>query len=195
MRLEDVAPLDPALLPVAALADHLRLGTGFADDGSEAPVLESCLRAALAEIEGRTGKVLIERQFRLIERAWRSPAAHPLPVAPVRGIAEVTLIGPDGTESPAPAASWRLEDDEQRPRLVAAGAALPAVPAGGAVRVVMLAGYAPVFEELPADLAQAVLLLAAARYDARGADAVPMPRTVAALIERYRVVRVMGAAS
>ncbi|NHX27193.1 hypothetical protein HA397_24790, partial [Escherichia coli] len=33
-------------LPVAQLRDHLRLGTGFADDGAENALLEALLRAA-----------------------------------------------------------------------------------------------------------------------------------------------------
>jgi uncharacterized phiE125 gp8 family phage protein len=50
---------------VAALADHLRLSRGFADDGSQDGQLESCLRAAASAIEARTGKALFRRRFAL----------------------------------------------------------------------------------------------------------------------------------
>ena len=55
MLIEETAvPL--AALPLAEFKAHLRLGTGFADDDIQDPVLESFLRAAMAAIEARTGK-------------------------------------------------------------------------------------------------------------------------------------------
>ncbi len=50
-------------MPVQALKNHLRLGTGFADDGMQDGLIEGYLRAAMAAIEGRIGKALIARQF------------------------------------------------------------------------------------------------------------------------------------
>lgn len=47
-----------------ALKDHLRLGSGFADDGMQDGLIEGYLRAAMAAIEGRIGKVLLARRFR-----------------------------------------------------------------------------------------------------------------------------------
>ena len=62
MLIEETA-VSPAALPLAEFKAHLRLGTGFADDDIQDPVLESFLRAAIAAIEGRTGKMLLERIF------------------------------------------------------------------------------------------------------------------------------------
>ena len=39
-----------AALPVADFRDHLRLGTGFADEGAEDSLLETFLRAAIAAV-------------------------------------------------------------------------------------------------------------------------------------------------
>ena len=58
MLIEETA-VPEAALPIAQLKAHLRLGTGFSDDDVQGPVLESFLRAAIASIEVRTGKVLI----------------------------------------------------------------------------------------------------------------------------------------
>ena len=57
MLIEETAPAAEAL-PVAALREHLRLGTGFeiADDTAEDMALAGFLRAAIATIEARTGK-------------------------------------------------------------------------------------------------------------------------------------------
>ena len=60
MLIEETAPAAEAL-PIAALREHLRLGTGFeiADDTAEDMALAGFLRAAIATIEARTGKVLL----------------------------------------------------------------------------------------------------------------------------------------
>ena len=59
----------------------------------------------------------------------------------------------------------------------------------------MLAGYGPDWDDVPADLAQAVLMLAAHYYDYRqdmGLGAGCMPFGVTALIERHRPLRLSG---
>ena len=66
---ETTVPL--SALPVAQFKDRLRLGSGFSDDGLQDSVLESYLRAAIAAIEARTGKILIERAF-----TWTLSAKH-----------------------------------------------------------------------------------------------------------------------
>ncbi len=63
MMLVEQTSVPVAALPVAEFKDHLRLGTGFADDGVQDSVLESYLRASMAAIEARTGKVLITRGY------------------------------------------------------------------------------------------------------------------------------------
>ena len=73
MMLSEVTAVPQAVLPVAEFKDHLRLGTGFADDGSQNALVASYLRAALAAIEGRIGKVLVAREFLWIVNPWRWP--------------------------------------------------------------------------------------------------------------------------
>ena len=195
MMLIEQAPVPQAVLPVAEFKDHLRLGTGFADDGQQDALAESYLRAALAAIEGRIGKALIQRAFWLELADWREPGVQPLPLAPVQAVASVTLVDSDGAESVVDAARWRLVKDLQRPRIVSVGVLLPTVPQDGAVEIVFAAGFGPAWGDVPADLRQAVLLLAAQYYELRhvgGAGAGAMPFGVMALIERWRTVRVLG---
>ncbi len=63
MMLVEETTVPQAAIPVAQFKEHLRLGTGFSDDGLQDVVLEGFLRAAMAAIEGRIGKILIEREF------------------------------------------------------------------------------------------------------------------------------------
>src|SRR5687767_11559396 len=75
-----------AAVPVRALAEHLRLGTGFADDGSQDAVLELYLRAAMAAIEARLGRALLARDYAFTVTRWREDASQGLPVGPVRSV-------------------------------------------------------------------------------------------------------------
>ena len=107
-----------AALPVQALKDHLRLGSGFSDDGMQDGLIEGYLRAAMAAIEGRIGKVLIARRFKLTLQDWRGLSEQPLPVAPVSAVVSVTLF--DGAVAAVVAADrYRLVMDMHRPKLAA----------------------------------------------------------------------------
>lgn len=50
MMLSEVTAVPLAALPVAEFKDHLRLGTGFADDGAQDALVEGYLRAAIAAV-------------------------------------------------------------------------------------------------------------------------------------------------
>ena len=195
MMLIEETTLPDAALPVEAFKAHLRLGTGFADGDVQEPVLQGFLRAAMAAIEARTGKVLIERAFSWTLTRWRDAAGQPLPVAPVAAITQVLLRNRDEEQEVIAPAMYRLERDAQRPVLRPAGGMLPAIPQGGVAEVQLRAGFAADWAELPADLAQAVLLLAGHYYEYRHETALGggcMPFGVTSLIERYRTVRLMA---
>ncbi|SMO96962.1 head-tail connector protein [Paracoccus laeviglucosivorans] len=195
MLVELTAPPIEAL-PVAGLRTHLRLGTGFeiAEDATETAALAGFLRAAIATIEARTGKVLLARQFRLRLDDWRDPEGQPLPLAPVTAIERVEIDDGAGRITVAAPDTWGLQPDMQRPMLVPRGAWLPGVPDAGFATVTFSAGFGAVWDAVPDDLAHAVLLLAARYYEDRGfeGNALAVPFGVSALIERWRAVRVLG---
>jgi uncharacterized phiE125 gp8 family phage protein len=186
MILTEVSAPPAAALPVRAFAEHLKLGTGFADDGSEDAVLELYLRAAMAAIEVRVGRALLARDFAWTVTRWREDACQGLPIGPVRSVASVTLVDADGTEVTA-------DPDSQRPRLVGKfGRSLPRIPRSGHAEVRFSAGFGD-WPDVPADLRQAVFLLAAHYYENR-AESGPgaMPFGVLVLIEAYRATRLGG---
>lgn len=191
MMIEETAIADAAL-PVAQFRSHLRLGTGFDESGLQDELLLGFLRAAVAAIEARTGKTLIVRVFTWTATDWRDRAGEVLPVTPVQSVDTVTVVAADGGESIVDPAAYRLERDAQRPLLRPAGGLLPAVSSGGSLRVSLTAGMSPDWGGLPADLGQAVLLLAAHYYEYRNETALSdgcMPFGVTSLIQRYRSVR------
>ena len=109
MLIEETAPAAEAL-PVAALREHLRLGTGFeiADDTAEDMALAGFLRAAIATIEARTGKVLLTRRFRMQLDDWRDRLGQTLPLAPVIAVEKIEIDDGMGTVTEVPAENWRL---------------------------------------------------------------------------------------
>ena len=169
MMLVEETTVPVSALPVVQFKDHLRLGSGFSDDGFQDAMLESYLRASMAAIEARTGKILIEREFSWTLSAWRDARRQPLPVAPVSAISGVTMVDLLGQQADVDADIWYLEPDIQRPSLQSVGACLPTIPRNGSVRIGMLAGFGPEWTDLPADLSQAVMLLGAHFYEFRQA--------------------------
>lgn len=197
MILTELSAPPLAALPLRAFAEHLRLGSGFADDGAEDAVLEVYLRAAMAAIEARLGRVLLARPFGWTVSRWREEASQGLPVAPVVSVEAIRLRDADGSETEVEAEAWSVLRDAQRPRLVGRfGRNLPRIPRGGEAEVRFTAGYGAEWEEVPADLRQAVLLLAAHFYETRsesGAVSGTMPFGVLVLLEAYRATRIGGA--
>lgn len=192
MLIEETA-LPDAALPVDEFRAHLRLGTGFGNETLQDSVLTGFLRAALAAIEARTSKVLLARGFLWSLTKWQGVDAQVLPVAPVSTVTRITLVSRDGTEEDIDLASVRLEPSVQNPRLRAIGTCLPSIPSHGSVDIRFTAGWGTDWSDLPSDLAQAVLLLAAHYYEFRSETTLSagcMPFGVTSLIERHKTRRI-----
>jgi uncharacterized phiE125 gp8 family phage protein len=192
MTLTELAPLTDAALPVAGFRAHLRLGTGFADSASQDAALAGFLRAAIGVIEGRTGKALVVRGFRLTVNQWRWPDSQALPLAPVVAVSALTLFNAQGQGTAADPARWRLVADMARPRIVAAGSMLPTIPSNGRAEVTFDAGFAATWSGVPGDLAQAVFLLAAQLYEGRTGAVQDIAPPIASLLARWQPVRLGG---
>mgnify|MGYP000704698122 CR=1 FL=1 len=91
MLIEETTVPDTAL-PVEEFKAHLRLGTGFGEDGLQDSVLKGFLRASIAAVEARTGKILIVRDFSWSLTAWRDRSGQSLPVAPIVSLSRVALV-------------------------------------------------------------------------------------------------------
>ena len=197
MLIEEASVPDE-VLPLAAFKAHLRLGTGFAEEDVQEPVLKSFLKAALAAIEARTGKALIARNFTWSVSRWRDARVEILPLAPVRAIQSLEISDADGADFVLAADRYALEQDSQRPRVLARGAGFAPIPSGGKANIRFEAGYGADWNDLPDDLAQAVFLLAAHFYEYRDETSLTrgcMPFGVQTLIERYRPLRLFTGAS
>lgn len=196
MILTELSAPPVADVPVRAFAEHLRLGTGFADDGAEDQVLELYLRAAMAAIEARIGRALIERCFAWTVTRWREEGSQVLPIGPVVAVESIVIVSAGDAETEVEPGSWSLLREGPRPRLIwRNGLALPRIPRGGHAEIRFRAGFGG-WEAVPADLRQAVFMLAAHYHENRAEPAEragTMPFGVLVLIEAYRTLRLGGA--
>ncbi|MEM7470040.1 MAG: hypothetical protein AAF340_01725 [Pseudomonadota bacterium] len=196
MVLVELTSVDLSDLPMDAFKAHLQLGTGFADDSVQDEVLESYIRAAMAAIEARIGKMLLSRDVIWELSAWSSLSVQSLPVAPVSAVNAVTIVSDAGAETPVEPTHYTLRKDTHRPQLKAAGSVLPTIPSNGVSRISFTAGFGPSWLDVPPDLREAVFLLAAHYYENRrdqnGSSGL-MPFGVMALLEAHRNIRVFGA--
>ncbi|MEJ6391826.1 hypothetical protein V8J82_01080 [Gymnodinialimonas sp. 2305UL16-5] len=193
MIMVELTPVPSAVLPVSDLADHLRLASGFADDGSQNARLEQCLRAAMAAIEARIGKALFQRRFALtLTHGWKALSGHGLPVAPVASIDGVRLIDGRGAETVLDPSSYGLRRDTHRPQIIATAAALPSPVQGGSIEIEVTAGFSADWIGIPADLREAMLSLASEYYDQDQGGSSMIPSHIAALIAPHRQMRLGG---
>jgi uncharacterized phiE125 gp8 family phage protein len=196
MILTELSAPPVAAVPVRAFAEHLRLGSGFADDGAQDQLLELYLRSAMAAIEARLGRALLARPFSWTVTRWREEACQGMPIGPVISVESITFQEADGSEIAVDPETWSVLRDAQRPRLVGKfGRSLPRIPRGGQAEIRFTAGFGVGWEDVPHDLRQAVLMLAAHFYENRaesGTAAGAMPFGVLVLIEAYRATRIGG---
>jgi uncharacterized phiE125 gp8 family phage protein len=193
MILIEQTQVPDAALPVAEFRDHLQLGSGFADDGFQDAVLMPQLRAALAAIEGETGKAIYRRTFRYVVNAWRDLAREVLPVAPATAVQVFKIVDLSGGEEVVAPVGYRLIEDTHRPELRWLGWVLPTIPVGGHAEILFDAGYSADWAGVPSDLKQAVLVLAAHFYENRSSPSDHgLPPAVAALVKRHKQMRIFG---
>ncbi|XAT60590.1 hypothetical protein GN278_07065 [Rhodobacteraceae bacterium Araon29] len=191
MILSETHPIPSENLPVEALKAHLRMGTGFAEDTLQEPVLFSFLRAAVTAIESRISQILLQREF-----LWETPSQVIIgdglrfPIRPVRSIVKIIAMDKAGMSSVLPPEAYQFSYQGDRQILQCAPA-----DRGAAVTllITMQVGIHSELNSIPADLLQAVMLLAAHFYEYREETNLKggcMPFGVLSLIERYRPCRI-----
>lgn len=195
MMMVELTAIETSALPLSDLSDHLRLSQGFADDGDQDAQLEASLRAAIAAIESRVGKALLERSFQLMLVHWQAADYHVLPLAPVKSIDAVRIVGSDGSEETVDPSRYAFEADAHAPCLRSKSGAFPKPRTGGRIELDFTAGFAADWDALSADLRQAVIILAGAFWAQDIEPDAGLPFVVSILLEPYRRLRLRGLAS
>jgi len=156
------------------------------DGSGEDALLGRMVETATTLCEAFTGTVLVRREFVetvAAERAWQR-LAH----APVVAITAVAAVSAGGEAEVLSADAYAIDID-------AAGTGwVRLTRAGGAarLRVTARAGLAEVAADIPAPLAQGVVMLAAHLFDRRETPGAP-PAAIAALWRPWRRMRLHDA--
>ncbi|MEL6477578.1 MAG: phage head-tail connector protein [Pseudomonadota bacterium] len=181
---------DPVSL--AEVKAHLRLGHGFADESAEDGLLQLYLSNATQAVERKLGQALIRREYVLRIGSWDRHGQLTLPIGPVDAIDSLEFVVAGETVSgPIPGVVVSPGCNRQ---VVSArgGLPLPPVPGGGQGVLYFSAGYGPTPQDVPGELRQAVLILAAHLYTHRGAEMEESSGMggVDALLAPHRAVRI-----
>ncbi|MEM7243277.1 MAG: head-tail connector protein [Pseudomonadota bacterium] len=191
MILTELTALPAGSLPFHTLKEHLRLGTGFAEADLQDGLLETVMRASIAALEARLGVVFLNRQFSWQLSAWRDGRPQILPKRPAQSLDAVMLIDASDQETAVDIGDFVLRRDNQNPSVEALGC-FPAIQTGGVVDIQFTAGFGDAWSDVPADLAQAMILLAAHFYENRNGSTVSdtqFPPLVLSLIAPFQKIR------
>lgn len=195
MLLKEITPAARNPVPLREFGAHLRLAHGFTDDGSEDGLLELYLRNATAMVERRTGQAMISRVHTLQVGCWDRNGHLTLPIGPVSAVDSIQFVS-SGATVDLDAADWQLQPGTARQRLTGAlGGALWPIPHGSIAELRFTAGHGGTWNDVPDDLRQAVLLLAAHLYENRFGEVADgmvdgMPAGVLSIVQQHRSFRI-----
>lgn len=159
---------------------------------AEDTILALLITTARQMVESLTGRLLLTQDWRLKLDAWPPSGLILPPLGPVASLIAARLRHRDGSETALSPSLFTVRGERAPPVIAFTRTAVPApdLPLGG-IELDLRLGYGASAAQVPADLRQAVRLLAAHFYENREAtDAGGQPpESVRALIAPYRRVR------
>lgn len=176
-----VEPVAPPVTLAQAKA-HARVDGDHEDD-----LITGLIHAATAMVENYIGRSLMEQTWRYTPKTLSQRVE--LPRGPVQSISTFTVVDSDGNSQAVGSSSYSEDFDADPPALVLnSGESWPtAGPDANAVTIEYVTG----FDEVPADIVQALLMLVASWYSNRetlltGSQAAEMPLGTMALLQNHR---------
>lgn len=161
--------LPPAVEPLT-LDDHVKpqLRLELDDHNEDADLLRRA-KVARARAELYLGRSLITQTITLYLDAFPAGELIYLPRGPVQSVTSVKYIDAAGAQQTVPADQYQLDNVPELARLVPRlGSSWPPVyDQLAAVEVAYVAGYGDTPDDIPEDIAQALLLLVADAYENR----------------------------
>ncbi|GGB50966.1 hypothetical protein GCM10011316_23790 [Roseibium aquae] len=156
----------PSAEPVSLseMKAQLRL-VSDAEDG----LVTGLIASARQYVERTTRRALITQGWRLYLDNWPPGRVVRLPLAPVRSIGQILVFGEDGTGHVLPGDAYTLDRSSDPARLRVRPGAGPSTGALMGVEIDFTAGYGDGASDVPADLRQAIRLLAAHWFEHREA--------------------------
>jgi uncharacterized phiE125 gp8 family phage protein len=163
------------------------------DGTDEDARVDALIAAARADVENRTGRVLVTQSWRIVRDAVPRGGIVRLAPAPVQAVTAVTVFGDDGAPQVVPADEYAVDVASSPGRLVLQRGLGWYGRSVNGFEVDITCGYGGP-EAVPAPLKHAVLMLVAYWFEVReaaayGVIAGPVASRTAALLAPYRVAR------
>lgn len=157
-------------------------------NNAEDDLVELYLGAALAYVEKTTGRAFQPQTWEVVVDAFSSEALE-LPVGPVTSVTEVTYVDADGETQTIDPTTFEVDTASTDGWIVTSGAWPSGMATINAVRAVYLVGGG----DMPRDIKQAILLLAAHWYanrEAAGPAMQEIPLGVETILSLHRRIYV-----
>lgn len=189
MIVTELTPILDSDLPIGELSQHLRLGTGFSEDGLQDGVLENHIRAALGAIEAQLGITIIARDFSWDVTKLTETGQQRLPLRPVTAFKRIRIYR-NAQKTATLEEGFSVRSNLYDATLIGP---FPRLGAEETALIEFRAGFGA-WASVPADLRQAVILLASFFYENRAATG-GFPHAIKALLAPYRERRISLGAS
>lgn len=166
-------------------------------DGTQDDVLVSTLiTAARIHIETTIGKVLITENWSFFLDKWPKSKTIYFPLDPIQEIEEIRFHNSEDSYTVIDVEDYSIDLVSSNPRLLFNGAK-PTAPSKklNQLEIRFVAGYGDTPADVPSDLKQALLMLAAHWFEQRdpiafGGSFAEIPRTIEALLSNYKKYKV-----
>ncbi len=183
----------PVIEPVsmADMKNFLRV-----DSSDDDVLIASLITAARIYIETSIGKILITESWSYFKDRWPGNGIIHLPLSPLQSVEEIRLHDEEGAYEVLEADDYEVDVVSPVPRIKLSQSTTPSgLPRTlNHVEVQFVAGYGSAEADVPADLRQALLILAAHWYEQRepigfGGSFNEIPNTISAILSNYKPLR------
>lgn len=139
------------------------------DGDDEDALIGTLVTAARLHLESTTGRALVNQSWRLVLDAWPAGGEVRLPVAPLHELTAIRAFDEQGDDHAIPMAQFLVAGDG-RGRLIlpATVSGMPAIRSRLGIEIDYVAGFGDA-DDVPEDLAQALLVLVAHWFEHRDA--------------------------
>ncbi len=171
-------------LSLAEIKAHLRL-----EEDADDALLGTMLAAARAAVERYLRRALLAQQWQLVLDGWPAGPVR-LPRPPLMQVDAVRVLDAAGTATPVPAGDYAVETRAEPGFLYPSGAATLPAPGRtrGGIEIDFTAGYGSDWNDVPAPIRQALLVMIADLYETRGAAPPAIVGAVRSLLDPYRMM-------
>ena len=179
----------PTVEPVSLIEAKAHLRVTHADDDT---YISTLIKSARCTVEQFCGAALIEQSWSLFQDYWPEQGIVQLPLSPIMSIVDILIYGEDDGAAVLDPAHYFLDSASKPARLVlrqSRSVPTPGRRANG-VEVKFTAGFGAAAASVPTPIKQAVLIMIADWYAARGdVDAGALPLSARSLLSPYCSVR------